>query len=292
MFVIAEIGSNWYCGDKEASYHQAHLAIEQAASSGAQAVKFQLFRADKLYSRDRVPSIYERVKKFELPYEWLGRLKEVCTFNNVEFWLSVFDKDSVDAAANYVDGFKVASGDLTNRDLVEYVCKVCGECEIPLIMSTGAATVGEVYESLAWTSGYKLPWVCLMKCVSDYPANMTDYNLSSFLELRDSVDEIGISDHTCDEYATVASLGVTLGYDVFETHVRPVITDYVVEAAESPDWNISLPMTAFKRYVGLLNESYAIVGEGVWSLTEGEMKERLWARRGSDGLRPTDDIRE
>lgn len=290
MFIVAEIGSNWKCVPGEPSLRQAHLAINQAAEAGANAVKFQLFR--NLYSKERTPILHERMKAYELPYEWLPRLKEICNFNGVEFWLSVFDKESVDASIGIVDGLKIASGDLTNKPLVEYVLMACQKATKALILSTGAATAEETYEALEWAAEYDLPWLAVLRCVSEYPARAIDYRLKNGLEFLSMVDEIGISDHTCDYDATVASLGLALGYTVFETHVRPVITDYIVEASESPDWNISLPTTFFAAYVKNLKAAGEIIGDGSWELTEGEEKERLWAQRGSDGFRPTDNIWE
>ena len=125
-FIIAEAGSN-----HNGSLEQAKRLIALAAFAHVDAVKFQLFRASRLYPKSAGSSdylkdskpIYDIIREMELPYEWLSTLAEECRKRAVLFMASVFDEESADRLDPYVEIHKIASYELTHLPLVRHVAK-------------------------------------------------------------------------------------------------------------------------------------------------------------------------
>ena len=173
--IIAEIGSNW-AGDKA----QIIPHIEEAARCGCTGVKFQI-GLDRLYASSRAPQIAARVAKYAFPLAELPKYRQVAHRCGLELWASVFDVRLLEEekVALYLDGLKIASGDITYRPLVESCARWSRECQIPLAISTGAALENEIEQTLAWTWGaYR---VILMQCNSEYPAFPENANLAALL---------------------------------------------------------------------------------------------------------------
>ena len=101
LTVCAEIGSSWRVDDLAESHLLALSAIHQAAEAGATAVKFQLFDADRFYSKERAPKQYEHAVRYQLPVDWIQGLSDVAHELHLNFWLSVFDVMSASKAAPY-----------------------------------------------------------------------------------------------------------------------------------------------------------------------------------------------
>src|SRR3990167_2408430 len=145
---IAEIGSNWYHPDKEAAKSEALRAISQAAYCGATIVKFQVFRSRTLYSEIRAKSLMNRARQYEFPISWLSAMKAHANRCGVKLWASIFDPEIIDQCAMYLDGIKVASGDLTYGPLLKAMADASARYRIPLALSTGAATEKEIADAL------------------------------------------------------------------------------------------------------------------------------------------------
>src|SRR6185503_39536 len=146
-YVIAEAGSN-----HNGRLDLARRLIDTAARAGADAVKFQTFRAQRLYTRRAGrsgylklrTSIYDIIRKMEMPYEWIPQLAAHCRKKGVSFISTPFDEESADRLAEFVDVFKIASYELTHHPLLRHVASF----RKPILMSTGAATESEVAESV------------------------------------------------------------------------------------------------------------------------------------------------
>ena len=274
--LIAEIGTNFYPHDPLEALRVAHKA-------GADIIKIQLFRADTLYATE---SLKERIRPFEFNPEWLRDLED-----GISVWASVFDVDLAEQALPYLDGLKVASGDLVNKQIVEATARMASEAKIPLALSTGAAERFEVVQALKWVSGYPLEELILFQCVSTYPARPMDYNLSSLLPFKRDVDVLGLSDHT-PSFIT-AMIARALGYEYFERHVRPDTEWPGISGLENPpDWGpFAFTPEQLAEYRMKIEWAEEIIGDGVKKPTEAERQERAWARRGADGLRPTEEVR-
>lgn len=282
MQVIAEIGSNWKKKDLEDSYNHAITSVYAAATAGANAAKFQLFRADSLYSKERAYTNWMNAKQYELPLEWLPDLQKMAHRFGIELWASIFSEDLIDPALLYVDGIKVASGDLTNESLVRAMANASGRVQIPLAVSTGAATYDEIENALEWVGEAHL--VILFHCVSSYPTDPLTLNLRSGLTFAKNkrVHSLGFSDHTLTSEA--ACLAVALGYSYFEKH-------FAAEGSwATPDTVVSASLEKLHQYVTDINKSSYIIGSIHKSVEAGEQSERIWARRGKDGLRPANDV--
>ena len=285
MEIIAEVGSTWRLPDMAASHDLALASIGQAARAGASAIKYQVFRADSLYSKERAPELYERTKRYELPLEWLPELKTEAQKHGIGLWTSIFAVDLIEPALPYLDGLKVASGDLTNRPLLEAMAKAAAEAELPLAISTGAATPTEINDLYIYLRQFSAPRrLILMHCVSEYPALEWHMNLRAISYLRDRADEVGLSDHTGAHSNLVAQLALALGATVFEKHFAPDGADM-----DNPDMVVAIDRIAFRRYVDDLERAEAILGKPVKTVQKSERSERVWARRGKDGLRPKED---
>ncbi len=277
--VAAEIGSNW--DSKEGLLE----SIQQVAEAGAQAFKIQLFKAHKLYSDVRAPGICRNLSEYEIPYAWLPDITEMTRKYGLGFWISAFDPSSIEKAAEYATALKIASGDITSPYIINAVAQLCEFHHIPLVFSDGAATLQEVYAALDIIHKYTIPQTVLLHCVSKYPALRDEYNMLSIMELGVEVEELGLSDHTKDSMTAV--VGIAQGMTYFEKHVKPNNLRRV-----SPDSNHSITMSALRLYIDDIKAARSTLGKTEWIMRKGEEGERLWARRGSDGLRPTDGVQE
>ena len=221
-FVIAEAGVN-----HEGSMETARLLIRQAAEAGADAVKFQTYRADTIAVKDS-PAYWDRSKEptatqHELfsKYDkfWKAEFEQLrleCDRAGVEFLSTPFDAESTVFLNDLVGAFKVASADLTNLPFIRHICSF-GR---PILLSTGASDLWEISEavSLIRQQGNS---VALMHCVLNYPTDRYSANLGMITDLRRRFPEasIGYSDHTLpDPQMSVLTTAVLLGASILEKH--------------------------------------------------------------------------
>ena len=275
VFVVAEACSNWVGEDLDEGHKKALRLIEGAAKAGADAIKFQLLRADKLY----VPGeLREKVRRYELPCEWLPELSNRAHELGLAFICTPLYLGAVGELLPYVDAYKIASGDMLWFPLWE---DVIIKTLTPIIVSTGAATQSEVTELQTWLDSFALPGysVMMLHCVSAYPAHSWIMNLRA---MPQTGWLFGLSDHSCDPM--VASMAVALGASIIEVHFAQSDSD--VEA-----WHSLIGVEGLGAYVRLIRRAERILGDGVKRPMPCEESERLWARRGKDGLRPKEEVR-
>ena len=223
-FIIAEAGSNFRISeDPKINFKQALKLIDIAADAKADAVKFQLYRAQKLYLKNsgnadyigKEKSIFDIIKEMELPHEWLPRLKEKCDKRKIIFLCSPFDEESADQLEKVdMPAYKIASYCITHEPLLRHIAKK-GK---PIIMSTGASTEKEIrraVEIIEQEGNYRY---CLMQCTTKYPAPMETINLRTIPSLMKKFGvPVGLSDHS--RIPHVAPLGaVALGAKLIEKH--------------------------------------------------------------------------
>ncbi|MES1255567.1 MAG: N-acetylneuraminate synthase family protein [Acidobacteriota bacterium] len=195
-YVIAEAGSN----------HNGKLAlaldlIDAAGDAGADAVKFQMFRAERLYPRTAGVSsylndpepIYDIIARMEMPDEWLPALASRCAERRIEFLASVFDEESADRLDPYVAAHKIASYEMTHLPLVRHIARK----QKPVVMSTGTATMTEVTTAVAAFTETGNPGLVLMQCTAAYPAPIDTLHTRAIETLRTAFDvPVGLSDHS------------------------------------------------------------------------------------------------
>lgn len=216
-FVIAEAGSN-----HNGSLQQAFELIEVAARAGADAVKFQVFRASKLYPRTAGQTDYLKLDKpihdviaeMEMPYEWLERLAERSRQRGLVFMASAFDAESVERLDPYVEAHKIASYELAHHPLIRCVAST-GK---PMILSTGTSSVDEVAESVEVFRRAGGTQLALLQCTAAYPAPLDSLNVAAVAGLRERFRvPTGLSDHSRDPViAPVLAVGV--GAALIEKH--------------------------------------------------------------------------
>lgn len=241
VFIIAEAGVN-----HDGSFERAIELIDVAAKSGADAVKFQTFRSELVVSRSAKKAEYQEIatgggesqldmiRKLELSDAQFGALKHHAERQGVRFLSTPFDEPSVGSLVKLgVDRLKVPSGEITNPLLLRRVAAT----NLPVIMSTGMATLGDVEKALAvlaasWlgtpraldkafasTEGQRLlrERVTLLHCTTEYPAPFEDVNLRAMTTLSQAFGlPVGFSDHTPGIAASLAA--VALGAEVIEKH--------------------------------------------------------------------------
>lgn len=213
VFIIAEIGNN-HEGDLEL----AKKLIRAAAKSGVDAVKFQTIRPGHLINQeDKIR--YNQLKKFELSFNDYQILNEVAQNEGVEFMSTPFDLESASFLNNYVSVFKIASGDNDFFPLIEKISSF-GK---PIILSTGMAEIPDIKKTVNfikenWEKSKIIGELFLLHCVSNYPTNPEDANLTRINLLRMSFPDctIGYSDHTLGNLASISA--VALGARIIEKH--------------------------------------------------------------------------
>ena len=220
-FIIAEIGINF-----DSEYENALKLIEVASKAGCNAVKFQLFKAETMYTpkagkyntaSGKKKDIISIVKEGELPPGWIPKLKEYAYKKNLEFFVTTCDENSTDILAKYkVSAFKIASYEITHIPLLRYTAKK----DKPIIFSSGGSNLSEVIEAMESIKKEGNNNIALMHCIGQYPAPLNSLNLKviSMLQMVFPNDVIGYSDHSLSP--TVAPrVAVALGAKIIEKHI-------------------------------------------------------------------------
>jgi len=220
-FIVAEIGINF-----NGKYENAIKLIDSAADARCNAVKFQLFFAEKMYTPKagddasgdgRKKNIYQIVKDAELPKEWILKLKSYANKKGLEFFCTVCEEEGADILKKYkMPAFKFASYEITHIPLLRYVARM----QKPIIFSCGAAEIKEIAEALEVFKEEKNENIALLHCIAHYGAPVTSLNLKVITTLKAVFPDIviGYSDHSKD--AVVAPrIAVALGAKIIEKHI-------------------------------------------------------------------------
>jgi len=279
IYVIAEAGLN-HGGNKERA-----LALVRAAKwAGADAVKFQTFKADRLastrpatlsHTKDQ-PNLQELFKKLELPYDTFKALHKEASRIGIEFLSTPFDEESADFLNDLgVSSFKIASGDITHRPLIEHVARK-GK---PVLLSTGMSSAEEIENAIDWMHTQSNEQIVLLHCVSSYPAKREELNLKSIEYLRDRFGvPVGFSDHSVGTLGSIVA--TSLGAQVIERH-------FMIETrGDTPDHAVSMDAKALKGHIEELRTIGAVLGERGKFAGESETKNKTASRRALYARRP------
>jgi sialic acid synthase SpsE len=218
-YVIAEAGAN-----HNRSLETAKRLIEVAAEAGADAIKFQTYSGKRIYSSktphfkylegvsDKPPG--ELLQEIELPREWQSPLARYASGRGIDFFSTPFDHDAVRELAELgVPVLKIASFEIVDLPLI----RKAAETGLPLLISTGMATLGEIEEALGAASEGGAPAVGLMQCTSVYPAPAERANLRAMKTMREAFGvPVGLSDHTTGISVPIAA--AALGAAFVEKH--------------------------------------------------------------------------
>jgi len=218
VFIIAEVGSN-----HDGKFEQAQKLIDITCEVGADAVKFQLFRASKIYPPNcgKIPTptgkidLHKFLKKSEVPFKWLPLLKKYAEKKGLIFIVSPFDEQAVDELEkNNVRVYKIASPELNHLPLLRYIAKK----QKPIILSSGLSTLSDIEEAIDVIHKENNQQIVLLHCVSSYPAPAEEYNLKVIETLKNAFQvPVGVSDHSSDP-VLIPKLAVASGALVIEKH--------------------------------------------------------------------------
>ncbi len=278
-FVIAEAGSN-HNGDLET----AKELIDVAADAGADAVKFQTFRAEDLYVDDRElvddpeDSTYTLLESLEQPYEWIPELYEHCESRDIQFISSPFDERSAAELAEYVPAFKVASFTLSHHQFLEELI----EYKKPVIMSTGAHEQAEIEEAVNVLRANGVDDIALLHCVSSYPTPIEEINIRAIETLqREFETVVGFSDHTTDP-TTAPAAAVALGAPIVEKHFT------LDKEMDGPDHSFALEPNELKKMIDGIRQTEKALGDGSLEVAAVESGTKSRAQRGIFASRSID----
>jgi N-acetylneuraminate synthase len=271
-YVIAEAGSN-----HNGSLGQARALIDVAAEAGADAVKFQGFRARTLYPRTAgrsdylkdSRSIYDVIEAMEMPFEWLPSLADHCGVRGVDFLCTPFDEAWVDALDPYVPAFKVASYELSHTPLVRKVL----ERGKPTFISTGASVLDEVRRVAALAREVGNRQIVFLQCTAAYPTPPGDVNARAIVTLREATGcHVGLSDHSRDPVLAPV-VAVALGAVAIEKHFT------LSNRLPGPDQGFAVEPGELKALVRSVRQAQAVLGTGVKAVLTIETELHGFARR-------------
>ena len=213
LYFIAEIG-----GNHQGSYEKAIEICELAISSGADCIKFQLYKADSLVNPIISKERYTHFHKFELTKEQHISLAKMCIDSGVDYAASIWDLEMLEWIDPYTKFYKIGSGDLTSINFLKEFAKR-GK---PIVLSTGLSNIKEVHKIINYIRSFNPLYkekgmIILMQCTSMYPIKDSDANLSVISEFGKIENIIpGYSDHTIGENALINS--ISWGARVIEFH--------------------------------------------------------------------------
>lgn len=283
-FVIAEAGVN-HNGDPKMAIALADAAL----AAGADAVKFQTFRAEDVVSASAPTADYQRtntgatsqfemIKALELDEEGHRAVARHCERIGIEFFSTPFSPQAVDLLMGLgVRRIKLPSGEITNRPLLQ---KAAGT-GLPLLLSTGMSTLDEVRTAVGWieqvwaggTRPTASPALVVLHCTSAYPAPADALNLRAIRALADAFPElpVGYSDHSQGIEAALAA--VALGATVIEKHLT------LDKSLPGPDHRASADPAEFAALVAALRRLEPMLGDGIKRPHPVEANTRDVARR-------------
>lgn len=279
-YFIADISAN-----HDGNLDRAKLLVHLAKESGADAAKFQHFRAAKIVSRAGFEalgkqighqaawkqSVYEVYEQASLPWEWTSELASTCAHEGIEFLSTPYDLEAVDMLDPYVNAYKVGSGDI---NWIELVAKVASKGK-PVILATGASTTDDVQRAVSAAEA-DAGGVGILQCNTNYTGardNFDHLNLNVLRTLRVMYPNLvlGLSDHTPGHAAALGS--IALGGRIVEKH----FTDDV--SREGPDHGFSMTPSTWRQMVERSRELEAGLGSPAKFVAANETESSIVQRR-------------
>jgi sialic acid synthase SpsE len=259
-YVIAEAGSNHNC-----DFDTALRLIDTAAAAGVDAVKFQTYSGERIYSR-RTPAIAslaavsdkaptDLLEEISLPRDWQVGLSRHAAHRGIHFFSTPFDHQAVEELDELdVPVMKVSSFEIGDLPLIRRIAAT-GR---PMIISTGMATLGEIEEALAAVRSLRGEHVALLQCTSIYPAPARLANLRAMDTLADVFRvPVGLSDHTTGIAVAIAAAG--RGASVIEKHFT------LDRTMRGPDHPFALEPSELRAMVSGIREAQEALGDGLKS---------------------------
>lgn len=271
--IIAEAGVN-----HNGNFELAQKLVVAAAEAGADYVKFQTFKANKIVSKTAKKASYQErnindgddlqyamLKQLEMPEEWHIKLIQYANEQGIQFLSTGFDPESVDLLDQLGSPlFKIPSGEITNKPFLQHIARK-GK---PVILSTGMANMVEIKTALELLikNGVPKDKITVLHCNTEYPTPMEDVNLKAMITIQNSLGvQVGYSDHTQGIEVPIAA--VALGASVIEKHFT------IDRNLPGPDHKASLEPGELKAMVkAIRNIEKAVCGSGTKEPSPSEQK--------------------
>lgn len=277
--IIAEAGVN-----HNGSLELAKRLVDEAALAGADIIKFQTFKAERLVSKYAKKAAYQKcnlndeddgqyamLKQLELDAGQHEELIEYCRKKRIRFFSTAFDLDSIEYLHTLqLRMWKIPSGEITNYP---YLKKIAQYKE-PIILSTGMCELRDIASALAvlLDNGVARDQITVLHCNTEYPTPMQDVNLTAMLEIKNEFNvAVGYSDHT--EGIEVPIAAVALGATVIEKHFT------LDKHMEGPDHKASLEPSELRAMVKAIRNVEQALGDGHKVISESERKNINIARK-------------
>tara|TARA_Y100000768_G_C23947121_1_gene668177 strand:+ start:618 stop:1490 length:873 start_codon:yes stop_codon:yes gene_type:complete len=279
-YFIAEICSN-HLND----INRCKKLIDKAKEIGCHAVKFQLFKAEHLFSKEILLKSkgHKNIKKLELSRKLIPKLSSYAKKKKIDFGCTPFDIDSLRFLKKFVNFYKIGSYELLRKDLF----LECLKYRKKIIFSTGMANKKEIFNILDIFKKKNFYNFAILRCVSSYPTNIKMTNLSSIKTIRKILKskfknkniKVGWSDHSKNEGVILKSI-YKYNADIIEFHL-----DLDGKGPEYKGGHCWLPHE-FKRIVDFEKTNHFFDGNGKLTYQAVEKYERNWRSDPIDGLRP------
>lgn len=275
VYIIAEAGVN-----HNGSLDLAYRLVEAAKEAGADCVKFQTFRSEKIVSKFAQKADYQKentgegsqqdmLRKLELSFDAFLKLKDYCDQVGIRFLSTPFDRESIDFL-NTLDMplWKIPSGEVTDYPYLVAIAKT-GK---PVVMSTGMCDMGDILSALSVLRNNGSGDIALLHCNTEYPTPFRDVNLSAMKTMRDAFGlKVGYSDHTKGIEIPIAA--VALGATIIEKHFT------LDRNMEGPDHKASLEPDELAVMVQAIRHIESAIGNGVKAPSDSEKKNMEIARK-------------
>jgi len=279
VFIIAEAGVN-----HNGSIELAKKLIDVASEAGADAVKFQTFKASNLVSKTAQKASYQKenmndeddsqfnmLKKLELDIATHQELISYCNTKKIMFLSTPFDHDSIELLNNLgLEIFKIPSGEITNLPYLRHI----GGLNKKVVLSTGMADIGEIEDALDTlvNTGTKKDNITILHANTMYPTPMEDVNLNAMVTIGNSFDvAFGYSDHTLGIEVDIAA--VALGASCIEKHFT------LDKTMQGPDHKASLGPEELKAMVNAIRNIELALGSSIKKPTKSETPNIQVARK-------------
>ena len=285
LFIIAEAGVN-----HNGSLELAKKLIDVASEAGADAVKFQTFKADRLVSKtaqkadyqkqttDAAESQYDMIKKLELDETAHRELIAYCKTKKILFLSTPFDHESIDLLdALGMEIFKIPSGEITNLPYLRHI----GSLRKKVILSTGMADLGEIEDALdvLTAAGTAKENITVLHATTEYPCPIDEVNLRAMQTIAEAFGvNVGYSDHTNGIEVPIAA--VAMGATVIEKHFT------LDRTMEGPDHKASLEPEELTAMVRAIRNIEKALGSGIKKPSPSEAKNMAVARKSIVAARP------
>jgi N,N'-diacetyllegionaminate synthase len=268
VFIIAEAGVN-----HNGSMEIARELVDMAVECGADAIKFQTFKAEECvgayadkaeYQMENMPvkeSQLDMVRKLELPFEEFRVLQSYCKGKGILFISTPDGTESLNFLVSLdVPIIKIGSTEVSN---VEYL-KEIGNTGKEIILSTGMSNLGEVEQAINILKSTGNKNIKIMHCTTDYPTAEEDVNVRAMVTMREAFKvPVGLSDHTVGNEAAVVA--VALGAEFVEKHIT------LDKKMDGPDHKASMEPIEFKSYVTAIRNTEKVLGDGIKRPTAREI---------------------